>query len=429
MFLDKIQIHTAAGNGGNGCVSFRREKYVAKGGPDGGDGGNGGSVIFRVDPGANTLLAFRYKRKFIAENGGDGAGAKFHGKNGADVIVTVPRGTLIRDAESGKILRDMSDGEDFTLCRGGRGGWGNKHFATPTRQVPRFAKAGQTGEERDVILELKMIADVGLAGLPSAGKSSLLAAVSAARPKIADYHFTTLEPNLGVVDRGEGHGFVMADIPGLIEGASEGAGLGHDFLRHIERCRLIVQVIDVSGMEGREPIDDFHTISDELEKFSRALADKPRILAANKIDLLPDGKNDARAQKLADAADALGYPIVYISAAAHEGLDELVALIERTLADLPPVTTYDAEVTTTELEEDRAGADAVTVRRDDDGAFVCEGAWIDELLRRVDLGERESLMYFQRMLIRGGVIDKLRAAGCEEGDTVRLSGAEFDFME
>ena len=429
MFIDKIQIHTAAGNGGNGCVSFRREKYVAKGGPDGGDGGNGGSVVFRVDPGANTLLAFRYKRKFIAENGGDGAGAKFHGKNGADVIVTVPRGTLIRDAESGKILRDMSDGEDFTLCRGGRGGWGNKHFATPTRQVPRFAKAGQTGEERDVILELKMIADVGLAGLPSAGKSSLLAAVSAARPKIADYHFTTLEPNLGVVDRGEGHGFVMADIPGLIEGASEGAGLGHDFLRHIERCRLIVQVIDVSGMEGREPIDDFHTISDELEKFSRALADKPRILAANKIDLLPDGKNDARAQKLADAADALGYPIVYISAAAHEGLDELVALIERTLADLPPVTTYDAEVTTTELEEDRAGADAVTVRRDDDGAFVCEGAWIDELLRRVDLGERESLMYFQRMLIRGGVIDKLRAAGCEEGDTVRLSGAEFDFME
>ena len=429
MFIDKIQIHTAAGNGGNGCVSFRREKYVAKGGPDGGDGGNGGSVIFRVDPGANTLLAFRYKRKFIAENGGDGAGAKFHGKNGADVIVTVPRGTLIRDAESGKILRDMSDGEDFTLCRGGRGGWGNKHFATPTRQVPRFAKTGQTGEVRDVILELKMIADVGLAGLPSAGKSSLLAAVSAARPKIADYHFTTLEPNLGVVDRGEGHGFVMADIPGLIEGASEGAGLGHDFLRHIERCRLIVQVIDVSGMEGREPIDDFHTISDELEKFSRALADKPRILAANKIDLLPDGKDDARALKLADAADALGYPIVYISAAAHEGLDELVALIERTLADLPPVTTYDAEVTTTELEEDRAGADAVTVRRDDDGAFVCEGAWIDELLRRVDLGERESLMYFQRMLIRGGVIDKLRAAGCEEGDTVRLSGAEFDFME
>ena len=429
MFIDKIQIHTEAGNGGNGCVSFRREKYVAKGGPDGGDGGNGGSVIFRVDPGANTLLAFRYKRKFLAENGGDGAGAKFHGKNGADVIVTVPRGTLIRDAESGKILRDMSDGEDFTLCRGGRGGWGNKHFATPTRQIPRFAKAGQTGEARDVILELKMIADVGLAGLPSAGKSSLLAAVSAARPKIAEYHFTTLEPNLGVVDRGEGHGFVMADIPGLIEGASEGAGLGHDFLRHIERCRLIVQVVDVSGMEGREPIDDFHTISDELEKFSRTLADKPRIIAANKMDLLPDGKEDPRAKKLADAADALEYPIVYISAAAHEGLDELVSLIERTLAGLPPVTTYEAEVTTTELEEDKAGSDAVTVRRDDDGAFVCEGAWLDELMRRVDFSERESVMFFQRMLIRGGVIDKLRAAGCEEGDTVRLNGAEFDFME
>ena len=285
MFIDKIEIFVKAGAGGNGCVSFRREKYVAKGGPDGGDGGNGGNVIFRVDEGANTLLAFRYKRKFIAENGGDGSGAKCHGKNGESVIIPVPRGTLIRDAESGKILHDMSDGEDFILCRGGRGGWGNKHYATPTRQIPRFAKAGLPGDERNVLLELKMIADVGLAGLPSAGKSSLLAAVSAARPKIAEYHFTTLEPNLGVVSVGEGKGFVMADIPGLIEGASDGAGLGHDFLRHIERCRLIVQVIDISGVEGRDPVDDFHTISEELEKFSQALADKPRILVANKCDL------------------------------------------------------------------------------------------------------------------------------------------------
>ncbi|MGM9653592.1 MAG: GTPase ObgE [Eubacteriales bacterium] len=429
MFIDKIQIHVQAGNGGNGCVSFRREKYVAKGGPDGGDGGNGGSIVFRIDPGANTLLAFRYKRKFIAENGGDGGGAKFHGKNGADVVILVPRGTLIRDAESGRILCDMSGSEDFTLCRGGRGGWGNKHFATPTRQIPRFAKAGLTGEARDVILELKMIADVGLAGLPSAGKSSLLAALSAARPKIADYHFTTLEPSLGVVDRGEGHGFVMADIPGLIEGASEGAGLGHDFLRHIERCRLLVQVVDVSGVEGREPVEDFHTISDELEKFSRTLADKPRIIAANKIDLLPDGEQDPRAQKLADAADALGYPIVFISAAARQGLGALTEEIERMLATLPPVTTYEAEMSAPDPETDSAGAEAVTVRRGDDGAFICEGAWLDELVRRVNFGERESLMYFQRMLIRGGVIDKLRAAGCEEGDTVQLCGAEFEFME
>ena len=298
MFIDKIQIYTKAGNGGNGAVSFRREKYVAKGGPDGGDGGNGGNIIFRIDRGANTLLSFRYKRKFVAGNGGDGSGAKRHGENGMDVIILVPAGTLIRDAESGKILRDMSVEEDYVLCRGGRGGWGNKHFATPTRQIPRFAKAGQIGEEREVVLELKMIADVGLAGLPSAGKSSLLAAVSAARPKIADYHFTTLEPNLGVVSVGEGSGFVMADIPGLIEGASEGAGLGHDFLRHIERCRLIVQVVDVSGIEGRDPVDDFHTIADELEKFSQILADKPRIIAANKMDLLEDEEHDHKNQCL-----------------------------------------------------------------------------------------------------------------------------------
>ena len=275
MFIDTIPIHVQAGNGGNGAVSFRREKYIAKGGPDGGDGGNGGNILFRVEEGANTLLAFRYKRKFVAENGGDGAGAKFHGKNGADVVIPVPRGTLIRDAASGKILHDMSDGEDYLLCRGGRGGWGNKHFATPTRQIPRFAKSGLPGEARDLILELKMIADVGLVGLPSAGKSSLLAALSAARPKIAEYHFTTLEPNLGVVPVGEGSGFVMADIPGLIEGAAEGAGLGHDFLRHIERCRLLVQVVDVSGSEGREPADDFAAISSELAKFSPALAGKP----------------------------------------------------------------------------------------------------------------------------------------------------------
>ncbi|MBR6915555.1 MAG: GTPase ObgE, partial [Clostridia bacterium] len=290
MFIDKIRIYLKAGNGGNGAVSFRREKYVAKGGPDGGDGGRGGDIIFTVDEGANTLLAFRYKRKFIAENGGDGEGSKFHGKDGEDVVVKVPRGTLIKDAESGLVIHDMSDGEDFTVCRGGRGGWGNKHFATPTRQIPRFAKSGMPGEEKDVVLELKMIADVGLVGLPSAGKSSLLAAVSAARPKVAEYHFTTLEPSLGVVSTGGESGFVMADIPGLIEGASEGAGLGHDFLRHIERCRMIVQVVDVAGTEGRSPVEDLETISEELEKFSPAVASRPRLIAANKADLLASGE-------------------------------------------------------------------------------------------------------------------------------------------
>lgn len=429
MFIDKIQISVKAGNGGNGCISFRREKYVAKGGPDGGDGGNGGNIIFRIDDGANTLLAFRYKRKFLAENGGDGGGAKFHGKNGADVIISVPRGTLIRDAASGKILHDMSSAEDFLLCRGGRGGWGNKHFATPTRQIPRFAKPGMEGESRDVILELKMIADVGLAGLPSAGKSSLLAAVSAARPKIADYHFTTLEPNLGVVSVDEGRGFVMADIPGLIEGAAEGAGLGHAFLRHIERCRLIVQVVDISGMEGREPIDDFHTIATELENYARELAEKPRIIVANKADLLPEGKITPAAQKLIDAAEALDYPIVFISAAARQNLTELIEKIEQMLETLPPVTTYDAEILPLDAESDSASADDIVIHRDDRAAYVCEGAWLEALVRQVNLDERESLMYFQNMLQKNGVIDKLRQAGCQEGDTVSMCGLEFDFIE
>ncbi len=435
MFIDTIQISVKAGNGGNGCVSFRREKYVAKGGPDGGDGGNGGNVVFRVDPHMNTLLAFRYKRKFAAENGGDGSGAKCHGKNGADAIIKVPLGTLIREVGTGKIIKDMSDGEDFILCRGGRGGWGNKHFATPTRQVPHFAKPGLEGDAMDVHLELKLIADVGLAGLPSAGKSSLLAALSAARPKIADYHFTTLEPNLGVVSTGPERGFVMADIPGLIEGASEGAGLGHDFLRHIERCRLIVQVIDVSGIEGRTPLEDFDTIATELERFSQTLADKPRILVANKADLLPpdtlppEGTPTEDVQKLINAADALDYKLIFLSAATKQNLKELTDEIERQLATLPPTLTYETEVVPLDPETDKEGADAVVIRRDDSGAYVCEGSWVDALVKRVNLNERESLMYFQRMLIQGGIIDKLREAGCEEGDTVRLSGIEFDFMD
>lgn len=428
MFIDKIEIFVKAGAGGNGCVSFRREKYVAKGGPDGGDGGNGGNVIFRVDEGANTLLAFRYKRKFIAENGGDGSGAKCHGKNGESVIIPVPRGTLIRDGESGKILHDMSDGEDFILCRGGRGGWGNKHFATPTRQIPRFAKAGLPGEERNVLLELKMIADVGLAGLPSAGKSSLLAAVSAARPKIAEYHFTTLEPNLGVVSVGEGKGFVMADIPGLIEGASEGAGLGHDFLRHIERCRLIVQVIDISGVEGRDPVDDFHTISEELEKFSQALADKPRILVANKCDLLLEGEESEAAKRLKTVADAMEYPLLFISAATKMNLKALIDAIQQELTDLPPITVFEAEALPEDLDTEASTPEATTIRRDDSGAFVCEGKWLEKLVNQTNLDDRESLMYFQRMLQSGGIIDKLRDAGCDEGHTVKMFGIEFDFV-
>ncbi|MBE6599181.1 MAG: GTPase ObgE [Ruminococcaceae bacterium] len=439
MFIDKIKIYTKAGNGGNGVVSFRREKYVAKGGPDGGDGGNGGDVVFKIDEGANTLLAFRYKRKFVAENGGDGAGSKYHGKNGEDVIITVPRGTLIRDAESGKIIHDMSDDEPFVLSKGGRGGWGNKHFATPTRQIPRFAKAGLPGEEREVVLELKMIADVGLVGLPSAGKSSLLAAVSSARPKIADYHFTTLEPNLGVVSIGGEAGFVMADIPGLIEGASEGAGLGHAFLRHVERCRMLVQVVDVSGSEGRTPVSDLETISAELEKFSPELASRPRIIAANKADLMVNGEEEfieipelsPEAKELELRCAELGYDVVYISAAAKMGLKTLVDEIAWQLRELPPILTYESEITPEDeaAEEDMSGIESVRIFRTDDAAFHVEGDWVERLVNRVNFNDRESLMYFERSLIMAGIIEKLREAGCEEGDTVHVMDVEFDFID
>ena len=428
MFIDKIEIYAKAGNGGNGAVSFRREKYVAKGGPDGGDGGNGGNVVFAIDEGANTLLSFRYKRKFLAQSGDNGAGGKMHGKNGTDIIIPVPRGTLIRDAQSGRILKDMSDGEDFIACRGGRGGWGNKHFATPTRQIPRFAKNGIPGEEKNLLLELKMIADVGLVGMPSAGKSSLLATVSAARPKIADYHFTTLEPSLGVVNTGEERGFVMADIPGLIEGAAEGAGLGHDFLRHIERCRLLLQVVDASGIEGREPVEDFDTISAELEGFSEELANRPRIIAANKCDLLPDGDSEGL-RSLETLADAMGYPFVKISTATREGIKELLELIERTLQTLPPVTVYESEeAPEEETYADAAPADTV-IERADDGAFECRGKWLEKLCGRIYFDDRESLMYFQKSLNDAGIIEMLREAGCSEGDTVRMFDVEFDFVD
>jgi len=429
MFIDKIQIYAKAGNGGNGCVSFRREKYVAYGGPDGGDGGSGGNIVFRIDEGANTLLFFRYKRKFIAQSGGDGQGAKCHGKNGEDVVIPVPPGTIIRDAESGRIIKDMSGCEPFVVCKGGKGGWGNRHFATPTRQVPNFAKNGTTGEEKNLILELKMIADVGLVGLPSAGKSSLLAAVSAARPKIAAYHFTTLEPNLGVVSVGEGHGFVMADIPGLIEGAAEGAGLGHAFLRHVERCRLLIQVIDISGMEGRLPEDDFSAIDAELEKFSPELAARPRILAANKCDMLLEEEWEEATAGLKKIAEERGYDLLLISTASRDGLDELLKLTKRKLADLPPILVYETEAVPEAESEDTSDAADVVIRRSDDGAYVCEGKWLDLLVNRVNFSDRESLMYFEQSLIKGGIIDKLRAAGCEEGNTVRVCGIEFDFVE
>ena len=428
MFIDKIKIYVKAGNGGNGCVSFRREKYVAKGGPDGGDGGNGGNVIFRIDEGSNTLLAFRYKRKFIAGNGENGMGGKCHGKNGADIVVMVPAGTLIRDAASGKIIKDMSEKEDYILCHGGKGGFGNKHFATPTRQIPNFAKNGIPGEEREIVLELKMIADVGLVGLPSAGKSSLLCAVSEARPKVADYHFTTLEPSLGVVRTGEERGFVMADIPGLIEGASDGAGLGHAFLRHVDRCRLLIQVIDAAGTEGRPPLEDFFTIDEELKKFDEALYSRPRIIAANKCDMLESRDSSEIKEFLAEMAKR-DYEVVFISAATTENTKALMLKCEEMLSHLPPITVYEAEEIPVADEYADASPDSITIHRESDGAYVVEGKWLELLCGRINFSDRESLMYFETQLNKFGVIDKLRNAGCEEGDTVRMFEFEFDFVD
>lgn len=427
MFIDKIKIYVKAGDGGNGSVSFRREKYVAKGGPDGGDGGRGGNIIFEIDEGSNTLLAFRYKRKFIAENGAPGAGGKLHGKNGADLTIKVPAGTLIRDAASGAILKDMSSCESFILCRGGKGGFGNKHFATPTRQIPNFAKNGIPGEEREITLELKMIADVGLVGLPSAGKSSLLAAVSEARPKVAAYHFTTLEPSLGVVSTGDESGFVMADIPGLIDGASEGAGLGHAFLRHVDRCRMLIQVVDIAGSEGRAPIDDFETIDRELKSFDEDLYSRPRLIAANKCDLLEDEDAPEVIDFIAKMNER-GYDVILISAATGKNTRALVMKAAEMLSHLPPVTVYEPEEVILE-DLDDAGPDAIIIKRDDDGAYNVSGKWMELLCGRINFSDRESLMYFEKQLNRNGVIDRLREAGCEEGDTVRMFEFEFDFVD
>ncbi len=425
MFIDNVTIHIKAGDGGNGCVAFHREKYVAEGGPSGGDGGVGGNIVFKIDEGTNTLLAFRYKRKFIAENGGDGGTEKFHGKNGEDTVILVPAGTIIRDAKTGRIIKDMSDCEPFVCLKGGRGGWGNKHFATPTRQIPRFAKPGLKGEETDVTLELKMLADVGLVGFPNVGKSSLLSVVSSAKPKIANYHFTTLQPQLGVVKTGEGKGFVLADIPGLIEGAADGAGLGHDFLRHVDRCRLLIHVVDISGSEGRDPVDDIKKINAELVNYSPELASRPQIFAANKID--------ARDPELVDLTDfenyvkdELGCELFYISAATREGVDALMWRTAELLSDLPPLTIYESEeAPEPELPED--GQREVTVKNVN-GVYCVEGEWLEQLINSTNFGDRESIAFFQRILKQTGVIDALNKAGCEDGDTVNIYDVEFDFI-
>ncbi len=422
-FVDKVTIQIRAGKGGDGAVSFHREKYVAAGGPDGGDGGRGGDIIFRVDSHMNTLMDFRYKRKFAAGNGAPGGAKRCTGKDGESVVLRVPRGTVIRDADTGAIMHDMSSGEDFVACRGGRGGWGNKRFATATRQTPRFAKPGLPGEEHTVLLELKLLADVGLVGFPNVGKSTLLSVVSNAHPKIANYHFTTLFPNLGVVYVGEGQSFVLADIPGIIEGASDGAGLGHDFLRHIDRCRLLIHVVDVSGSEGRDPVEDFDTICAELEQWGPDLASRPQLVAANKCDLLGDDRTNL--ERLRAHVEAKGCRLFELSAATTQGSRELMLAASAELDHLPPVAIYEADYVAPETLP--VSPEDITIKHDGD-TWYCEGEWLARLVAGINFTDYESRMYFDRRLRQAGFFDRLEDEGIADGDTVSIYDIEFEYQ-
>ncbi len=423
MFIDTAKILIKAGNGGNGAVTFHREKYIAAGGPDGGNGGHGGNVVLTADKNMDTLMDFRYKKKYAAEDGGGGKDGNRNGKNGADLVIKVPCGTLVKDSESGRAICDLRmDGESFVIAKGGTGGWGNARFATATRQTPKFAKSGLPGDEREIVLELKLIAAVGLLGFPNVGKSTFLSIVSDARPKIANYHFTTLVPNLGVVDMKDGS-FAIADIPGIIEGAHEGVGLGHDFLRHVERTRLLLHVVDVSGSEGRDPIEDFKTINQELAKYSPKLAQKPQIVAANKMDLPGFSENiDA----FRAAAEELGYPVYEISAATKQGVDHLLNKVYETLSTLPEEE-WEEDVDFMELEELRQ-EDTFRVFVDEDGAFVVEGLKAQKIVGSTNFDDYESLQYFQRALRKSGIIKALEDEGVQEGDLVRMHGVEFDYI-
>ena len=424
MFVDKVRITVHGGRGGDGAVAFHREKYVASGGPDGGDGGHGGSVILRVNDNLSTLLDFRYKRKYSAQAGANGQGRKMAGKRGENLIIQVPRGTVVRDAETSQIIVDMSTGEDFVLAKGGRGGWGNAHYATPTRQVPRFAKAGLPGVERDVVLELKLLADVGLVGFPNVGKSTLLSVTSNARPKIANYHFTTLFPNLGVIYVDEGVSFVMADIPGIIEGAAEGAGLGHDFLRHIDRCRLLVHVVDVSGSEGRDPIEDFDAICEELHNYSVDLGDRPMIVAANKCDLLPpDSDNLERLRKHVEAA---GCELYEISAGTTQGTRNLMRVVAEKLRTLPPVTIYEPEYVEVIAE---AGSPEDLQIEHLGSTWLITGTWLERLIYNINFDDYESRNYFDLQLRKCGLFQRLEDMGIQDGDVVDIYDMQFEYQK
>lgn len=424
MFVDQAKIYIKAGDGGDGAVSFHHEKYVAAGGPDGGDGGKGGDIVFVVDDNISNLIDFRYKRKYVAEKGQNGGGKNCSGRNAPDLVVKVPRGTVVREIKSGRILADLSTDEPAVIAHGGKGGRGNAHFATSTRQIPKFAKPGFRGDEYEVMLELKLIADVGLVGFPNVGKSTLISVVSAAKPKIANYHFTTLTPVLGVVKIEEGKSFVMADIPGLIEGASEGVGLGHEFLRHVERCRLIVHVIDVSGSEGRDPIEDFKAINHELENFSMELAEAPQIVAANKSDMA----TPEQVERLRNYVEDQGLLFYEISAATTKGTKELMYGVWERLSVLPPVKQFEAQPLTQEELDDKLISKKdfrVTV---EDGVYFVEADWLLDILRTANMDDYSSLQYFQNVLRTSGIIDKLEEMGIEEGDTVSIFDFEFEYL-
>lgn len=428
MFADRAKIFIKSGKGGDGHVSFRRELFVAAGGPDGGDGGRGGDIIFEVDKGLNTLNEFRHVRKYVAESGEEGGKKLCHGKDGADLVIKVPEGTIIRDDVSGKVIADMSNGRmREVILKGGRGGKGNKNYATATMQVPKYAQPGQQAKELWVTLELKVIADVGLVGFPNVGKSTLLSMVSNAKPKIANYHFTTLNPNLGVVDLPGADGFVIADIPGLIEGASEGVGLGHEFLRHIERTKVIIHMVDAASSEGRDPIEDIHKINSELNAYNAELADKPQVIAANKIDLIYDADEENPVERLKAEFEPLGIKVFPISAATKKGLKELLFAVKNILDSLPsePIV-YEREY----FPEDMYKPDEpIEVYKADEHAFVIEGPRVDRMLGYTNLDDEKGFAFFQRFMKEQGIIERLEELGIEEGDTVYLGDLEFDFYK
>lgn len=423
MFVDIAKITVKAGDGGDGAVSFHREKYVPAGGPNGGDGGKGGSVIFQMDESLSTLIDFKYKKNYIAENGQPGQRRNMSGKAGQDLIIRVPKGTLIKDFETGRLLADVSSPEPVILFRGGNGGWGNSHFATPTRQAPRFSKGGLPGEKADLLLELKLLADVGLVGFPNVGKSTLISSVSGARPKIDNYHFTTISPSLGVVRIDEGNSFVMADIPGLIEGASEGQGMGHEFLRHVDRCRLLLHVVDIAGVEARDPKEDFLLINKELKNYHPELAERPMIVAGNKCDVA----TEEQIEEFAAFMKEQGYPFYPISAATHQGLKELIQVIGLRLRDLPPTMIYEPEMKEEKPEMDKKRHDFTIEKMDD--VYVVDAPWLLRVLANSNMEDYESLQYFQRSLMNSGIIDELKKMGINDGDTVQIDDFEFDFVE